>query len=156
MLPAAASRTASLSSGAEQVPYSKVRAIAEIAMTMEGVSPLYFGESNLPTPSFIKDAAERALRDGYTYYTSNAGLLSLREAIAAHYARNQGVKLHPESQVLVTSSGVQALNVAIRCMVDPGDEAILLTPAERFGDHQHDWSQADGAGAASPGRAIHG
>jgi hypothetical protein len=114
---------------ADAVPYSRVRAIAEMAMRMDGVLPLYFGESNLPTPQFVKDALAQALRDGYTYYTSNAGLLSLREAIAAHYARHHAVTLDPASQVLVTASGVQALNVGIRCVVDPGEEAIVLTPA---------------------------
>jgi len=100
-----------------------------MAMKMEGVYPLYFGESNQPTPDFIKEAVAQALRDNYTYYTSNAGLLSLREEIARHYAERQNVVLDAPSRILVTSSGVQALNVTIRCCVDPGDEAILLTPA---------------------------
>jgi len=114
---------------ADGVPYSKVRAIAELAMRMEKVYPLYFGESNLPTPGFIQEAAAQALADGFTYYTSNAGLLSLREAIAEHYERLHGVSLDAGSEVLVTASGVQALNVSIRCTLDPGDEAIVLTPA---------------------------
>ncbi len=122
--------SAELSHGAANVPFSRVRAIAELAMTMEGVLPLYFGESNQPTPDFIKAAVTRALESGgYTYYTSNAGLMSLREAVARHYADRQGVRLDAAKQIIVTSSGVQALNVAIRCCVDPGDEAILLTPA---------------------------
>lgn len=111
------------------VAYSRVRAIAEIAMRMDGVYPLYFGESNLPTPEFVKRALDKAVRDGFTYYTSNAGLLSLREGIARHYAERQGVTVDAGSQVLVTASGVQALNVSIRCCVDPGDEALVLTPA---------------------------
>jgi aspartate/methionine/tyrosine aminotransferase len=114
---------------ADSVPYSKVRAIAEIAMKMEQVYPLYFGESNLPTPDFIKSALDKAVRDGFTYYTSNAGLLSLREAIARYYNEKHAVTLNPSSEVLVTASGVQALNVSIRCVLDPGDEAIVLTPA---------------------------
>lgn len=111
------------------VEYSRVRAIAEMAMKMEKVYPLYFGESNLPTPAFMKEALERAMGEGYTFYTSNAGLLSLREAIAEHYARLQGVSVDAGSEVLVTASGVQALHVGIRCVLDPGDEAIVLTPA---------------------------
>jgi aspartate aminotransferase len=111
------------------VEYSRVRAIAEMAMKMEKVYPLYFGESNLPTPLFIKEALEQALVEGYTFYTSNSGLLSLREAIVEHYERLQGVKVDAGSEVLVTASGVQALHVGIRCVLDPGDEAIVLTPA---------------------------
>jgi len=98
-------------------------------MRMENVYPLYFGESNLPTPDFIKQALDKAVRDGFTYYTSNAGLLSLRETIARYYAEKHQVTLDPASEVLVTASGVQALNVTIRCVLDPGDEAIILTPA---------------------------
>jgi aspartate/methionine/tyrosine aminotransferase len=97
-------------------------------MSMEGVLRLYFGESNLPTPDFIKRAAEQALRDGYTFYTENAGLPSLRRALAGYCRRLQGVELDPASEIVVTASGVQALNVGIRCLLDPGDEAIVLTP----------------------------
>ena len=93
---------------AESVPYSRVRAIAEIAMRMDNVYPLYFGESNLPTPDFIKAALDKAVRDGYTYYTSNAGLLSLRETIAGYYADMHQVALDPATEILVTASGVQA------------------------------------------------
>lgn len=98
-------------------------------MTMDGVLKLYFGESNLPTPQFLKDAANRALADGYTYYTSNAGMLSTRRALADYYQRLQGVGLNPETEIVVTSSGVQALHMAIRCAINPGEEALILTPA---------------------------
>jgi len=97
-------------------------------MGMEGVLRLYFGESNLPTPDYIKDAAERAMRDGYTYYTENAGLPSLRRAIAESYRRLHQVEIEP-GEIVITASGVQALNVAIRAVLDPGDEALVLTPA---------------------------
>ncbi|MEP7362448.1 MAG: aminotransferase class I/II-fold pyridoxal phosphate-dependent enzyme, partial [Acidobacteriota bacterium] len=121
--------TAALSTSALAVAHSRIRELAEIAMTMEGVYKLYFGESNIPTPPFIRDAAVRAMNEGFTYYTSNAGLQSTREALAAYYQAKHDVALDPEREIVVTTSGVQALNVAIRCTLDPGDEAILLTPA---------------------------
>ena len=96
---------------------------------MDGVLKLYFGESNRPTPDYIKQAAKNALDNGYTFYTENAGLLSLREALASYYQRLQGVTLDPRREIVVTASGVQALNVTIRCTLDPGDEALVLTPA---------------------------
>ena len=96
---------------------------------MRDVLPLYFGESSRPTPQFIREAAERALADGLTFYTPNAGLLSLREALRDYYIRLHGVELDPAREIVVTVSGVQALNVAIRCMLDAGDEALILTPA---------------------------
>jgi aspartate/methionine/tyrosine aminotransferase len=100
-----------------------------MAMSMDGVVKLYFGESNLPTPEFIKRAAQKALADGYTFYTENAGLPSLRKALARYYHELHAVELDPESEIVITASGVQALHLAIRCVLDPGDEALVLTPA---------------------------
>ncbi len=97
-------------------------------MSMDGVLRLYFGESNLPTPDYIKQAAVRAMHEGFTFYTENAGLPSTRRALADHYRRLQAVELDPATEIVITASGVQALNVGIRCMLDPGDEALVLTP----------------------------
>jgi aspartate/methionine/tyrosine aminotransferase len=98
-------------------------------MSMDGVLRLYFGESNLPTPDYIKRAAIEAMTGGYTFYTENAGLPSLRCALAAYYRKLQGVDIDPRTEVVITASGVQALNVSLRCALDPGDEALVLTPA---------------------------
>lgn len=120
---------ATVSSSAQAVAPSRIRELAEIAITMEGVHKLYFGESNLPTPEFLKQAAAAAMAAGFTTYTSNAGLLSTREALAEYYAKHHGVTLDPAREIIVTSSGVQALNLSIGCLLDPGDEALILTPA---------------------------
>ncbi len=120
---------ASVARSVQNVPHSRIRELAEVAMSMDGVLRLYFGESNLPTPDYIKHAAIQALNDGYTFYTENAGLPSLRRAIARHYQKLHGVDLDPESEIVITASGVQALNVSLRAMLDPGDEALVLTPA---------------------------
>jgi aspartate/methionine/tyrosine aminotransferase len=120
---------ASVSSSALAVPRSKIRELADLAFSLDGVLKLHFGESNLPTPRYIKDAAARALAEGYTFYTENAGLPSLREAIADKYQELHGVQLDPSNEIVVTASGVQALNVCIRCTLNPGDEALVLTPA---------------------------
>jgi aspartate aminotransferase len=117
-----------LAPSAELVPHSRIRELAEIAMSMDNVLRLYFGESNLPTPEYIKRAAARALAEGYTFYTENAGLPSLRRAIATHYQRLQAIALDPATEIVVTASGVQALNVAIRSVLDPGEEALVLSP----------------------------
>jgi hypothetical protein len=118
-----------LASSVERVPHSRIRELAEIAMGMDGVLRLYFGESNLPTPDYIKRAAVDAMENGYTFYTENAGLPSLRRAIAESYRRLHHVELDPADEIVVTASGVQALYLAIRCALDPGDEALVLTPA---------------------------
>jgi len=120
---------ATLAASALRVPHSRIRELAEIAMGMDGVLKLYFGESNLPTPEYIKRAAQKAMADGFTFYTENAGLPSLRKALARYYQELQGVDLDPSGEIVITASGVQALNVGIRCVLDPGDEALVLTPA---------------------------
>jgi aspartate aminotransferase len=111
-----------------EVQASRIREIADVAFTMEGVLRLQFGEANRPTPAYIKAAATQALADGYTFYSENAGLPSLRTALAAKYEALHQVSLDPAREIMVTASGVQALNVAIRCVIDPGDEAIILSP----------------------------
>jgi aspartate/methionine/tyrosine aminotransferase len=118
-----------VASSALKVPQSRIRELADIAMKMDNVIKLYFGESNIPTPEYIKRAAAKALEEGYTYYTENAGLPGLRQDLADYYRRVQGVDLDPKSEIVVTASGVQALNVMIRCVLNPGDEALVLTPA---------------------------
>src|SRR5579864_1067000 len=120
---------AHVASSALAVPASRIRELADIAMSMEGVLKLYFGESNVPTPDYIKRAAQKAMADGFTFYTENAGLPSLRKALARYYQDLHGVELDPASEIVITASGVQALNVSIRCILDPGDEALVLTPA---------------------------
>jgi aspartate/methionine/tyrosine aminotransferase len=127
----------SLAASAVAVPHSRIRELAELAMRMDAearvdsdkVLKLYFGESNIPTPDYIKRAATKAMADGFTFYTENAGLPSLRTELAEYYARMHGVTLDAGSEIVITTSGVQALNVGIRCVLDPGDEAIVLTPA---------------------------
>lgn len=111
-----------------QIQPSRIRELANVAFGMEGVFKLHFGESNMPTPQYIKDAATQAMNDGFTFYTENAGIPGLRAAIARNYAHLHGVDLDPASEIVISSSGVQALNLTIRCTIDPGDEAIVLTP----------------------------
>jgi hypothetical protein len=119
---------AQLAASLSEVKASRIRELADVAFTMNGVLKLQFGESNLPTPAYIKAAMTQALADGYTFYSENAGLPALREAIAAKYQELHQLQLEPRSEILITASGVQALNVTIRCVIDPGDEAIILSP----------------------------
>lgn len=125
---------AQVAPSAQAIPYSRIRELAELAMRLdegssERVLRLYFGESNLPTPAFIRQAAQRAMDEGYTFYSENAGLPSLRRELARYYRERHGVDLDPMGEVVITASGVQALNNSIRCVLDPGDEALVLTPA---------------------------
>ena len=118
-----------IASSALQVPPSRIRELANAALEMDGVLKLYFGESSLPTPDYIKRAVAKALDEGYTFYTENAGIPGLREDLVQMYHRLHGVSLDPRTEIVVTASGVQALNVGIRCIIDVGDEALVLAPA---------------------------
>jgi len=120
--------TVSVAPGLNQIQPSRIRELANVAFTMEGVYKLQFGESNMPTPQYIKDAATQAINDGWTFYSENAGLPALRESIARKYADLHNVTLDPLREIVVSASGVQALNLTIRCTLDPGDEALILSP----------------------------
>ena len=117
-----------LASSLDSIQPSKIRELANVAFGMKDVLKVQFGESDMPTPTFIVEAATRAMAEGYTFYTENAGLPSLRRAIAENYARLHEIDLDPAGEIVITASGVQALNVSIRCAINPGDEAIILTP----------------------------
>lgn len=136
---------ASVSRSVRDVPQSRIREIANIAFGMNDVLRLYFGEASEPTPEYIRNAAVKALAEGHTYYTSNAGTGSLREALSEYYARMHNVRLDPAREIVVTASGVQALHVALRCVLDPGDEGLVLTPA---------WPNGASIIALSGGRAV--
>ena len=117
----------SFAPSAKRVPESRIRALADVAFGMEDVLFLQFGESTLPTPPYVIDAVNRAAQEGWTFYSPNQGLPSLRDAIASLIARLHGVEIGA-SEIQVNSGGVQALNLAIKCVIDPGDEAIVLSP----------------------------
>ncbi|MCX6049997.1 MAG: pyridoxal phosphate-dependent aminotransferase [Chloroflexi bacterium] len=117
-----------LASSLDPIQPSRIREIADVAFGMEGVFKLHFGESNMPTPPYIKAAAVQALDQNFTFYSENQGLPGLRTAIAQKYAELHQVTLDPATEIIVTASGVQALNVTIRCTLNPGDEALILTP----------------------------
>ena len=72
---------------------SRIRELSDIAFTMDGVFKLHFGESDMPTPDYIKAAAYQAMNEGYTFYVENAGLPSLREAIAKKYLELHDLKI---------------------------------------------------------------
>jgi hypothetical protein len=117
-----------LASSLGRITPSRIRELANVAFGMEGVLKLHFGESNLPTPQFIKDAMVQALDEGHTFYSENAGLPALRRTLAEYYLTHHGVTLDPQGEIMITASGTQALNVTIRCTLNPGDEALVLTP----------------------------
>lgn len=113
---------------AASVPRSRIRELSDLAASVENPLRLYFGESNVPTPGFIKEAAKRAIDDGYTYYTHNAGYLDLRQAIAEQARRLHGFDYDPHGEVVVTAGGVEAMFLALYATLEPGSKAIIVSP----------------------------
>ena len=81
-----------------------------------------------PGPEDVRERGARALRDGWNQYPPMMGLPALREAVAAHYARHQGLVLDPETEVMVTSGATEALAGALLALIEPGDEVVLFAP----------------------------
>jgi aminotransferase len=107
---------------------SGIRKLFDLAQTMEGVISLGIGEPDFDTPSHICEAARRALDEGYTHYTPNAGFLDLREALAEKVEHENGLDYRPK-EVIVTGGGCTgAILLAMLALVNPGDEVVVSDP----------------------------
>ena len=113
---------------ARAAPESGIVAVINHGRLREGLIPLWAGEGDLPTPSFISDAAARGLASGETFYTWQKGIPELRQALARYYARHFG-KTFAEEEFIVTGSGMHAIQLAIDAIAGSGDEVIYLSPA---------------------------
>ncbi|MFB6308844.1 MAG: pyridoxal phosphate-dependent aminotransferase [Haloarculaceae archaeon] len=106
-----------------------IREMFELAAEQDGdLVHLEFGEPDFDTPAHVVEAAHEAANSGKTKYTSNAGIEELRVAIAEYLARDGGPRPDPDSEVIVTTGGVEALHLAIHTVADPGDEVVIPTP----------------------------
>jgi aminotransferase len=110
------------------IPPSGIRRFFDIAATMEDVISLGIGEPDFDTPEPIVQAGIKALKRGETHYSSNAGLMALRQAIAAQIERMYGPSYDPASEVLVTVGVSEGLYLALAATLDPGDEVIVPEP----------------------------
>lgn len=108
---------------------SGIRKFFDIANTMEDVISLGVGESDFRTPWQIRSAGIRSLERGETRYTSNRGLEEFREELSRYVERKYGVSYSPESEILVTVGGSEAIDAAIRAIVSAGDEVIIPQPS---------------------------
>jgi len=117
-----------ISERVKNFPFSGIREFFELVQKAEDVVSLGVGEPDFPTPEPIKDAGIRAIENNYTSYTSNYGLLELREAIAEKMKARNDIILDPESEVLITSGVSEGLDLALRAIINPGDELIIHEP----------------------------
>ncbi len=107
---------------------SGIRRYFDIAATMEDVITLGIGEPNFTTPSHIMEKGIELLHQGMTGYTSNSGIIELRRAISGYVERLYGLHYDPDDQVLVTVGVSEALFLALKALLDPGDEVLVVQP----------------------------
>jgi aspartate/methionine/tyrosine aminotransferase len=122
-----ASLADALTPPARHAPESGIVEVMNYGRRQGGVMGLWAGEGDLPTPSFISDAATRALAAGETFYTWQRGIPELREALACYHAKLYGRPFEAE-EFYVTGSGMQAIQIALAMAVADGDEILLPTP----------------------------
>jgi aspartate/methionine/tyrosine aminotransferase len=129
---------------AEQAPTSGIVDVFSYGRNRPGIIPLWVGEGDLPTPSFICEAAARSLKDGETFYTYQRGIPELRQAIARYHEGVYG-KAFDHERFFVTSGGMAAMQIVFRMISGPGDEVLVPTPA---------WPNFVGAITVAGGRAV--
>jgi len=129
---------------------SGIRKFFDIAATMKDVISLGIGEPDFTTPKPILEAGIRALERGETHYTSNAGKLELRQALAQHLKNRYGVSYDPVNEIVITVGVSEALYLALTAVLDPGDEVIIPTPC--FVSYQPETILAGGVPVEIPSR----
>ena len=117
-----------LRSAIERMPASRIRDVANEAMGMEGLLPLWFGEPDVPTPDFICQAAAAALFRGETFYTPNRGMPDLRHALAGYTSALYQVPV-ADDRITITASGMSGIMLSHQLLVEPGTNIICATPA---------------------------
>jgi len=110
------------------LPKSGIRDFFELVNSMDDVVSLGIGEPDFATPWRIRDAAIRSLEHGHTSYTSNLGILALREKICAYAAENYGVSYDPVTECIITVGVSEGLDLALRALLNPGDEVVYHEP----------------------------
>lgn len=118
-----------LSKKVTEIEPSGIRKFFDVANEMEDAISLGVGEPDFDTPWHIREEGIYSLEKGKTFYTSNSGLSELRDEIANYIKRKYGVEYKAQSETLVTVGGSEAIDIALRAMVDPGDEVLVPQPS---------------------------
>lgn len=117
-----------LSKTALEVPFSGIRRFFDIAASMQDVVSLGVGEPDFVTPWSVREAAIYSLERGQTTYTSNYGLLELRREISRYLNKRYKIEYNPEGEILVTVGVSEGLDLAMRVLLNPGDEVLIPEP----------------------------
>ena len=113
----------------KEVPPSGIRKFFDIANEMEGVISLGVGEPDFVTPWNVREACIYSLEKGMTYYTSNWGIFELRKAISSYLSQRFGVDYNPKNEIVVTVGASEAIDLALRAILNPGDEVLIPDPS---------------------------
>ncbi|MGP1371001.1 MAG: aminotransferase class I/II-fold pyridoxal phosphate-dependent enzyme [Eggerthia catenaformis] len=117
-----------ISDRARTIKPSGIRKFFDLASQMEGVVSLGVGEPDFTTPWKIREAAIYSIEKGKTFYTANRGLIELREEISKYYNNKFNAYYNPNSEVIVTVGGSEGIDIAVRALLNPGEEMIILDP----------------------------
>jgi aminotransferase len=110
------------------IPRSGIRDFFDIVSTMKDVISLGIGEPDFDTPWHVRESTVFSLERGVTHYTSNLGYLELRKALSKYVTKTFGAEYNPESEILVTVGVSEALDIALRALINPGDEVLFHEP----------------------------
>ena len=108
---------------------SGIRKFFDIVSEMDDVISLGVGEPDFDTPWHVRKEGIDSLEKGRTFYTSNSGLIELRQEICNYLKRKHNVEYNPRKQVIITVGGSEAIDIGIRAMCDPGDEVLIPQPS---------------------------
>ena len=108
---------------------SGIRKYFDLLEGMKDVISLTVGQPDFPTPWHVREAGIRSLERGMTYYTSNSGTAELRAQIALYLERRFDLKYEPKNEIVVTVGGSEAIDLAVRALIEDGDEVIIPTPS---------------------------
>lgn len=118
-----------LSEKVKKMKPSGIRKFFDIAGTMDGVISLGVGEPDFSTPWVIRKAAIQVLERKHIVYGPNKGLEPLRNALSSHIKKKHGIEYHPSDEIIVTVGGSEAIDLAIRGLINPGDEVLVVEPS---------------------------
>lgn len=113
----------------KQIKPSGIRRFFDIANEMDHVISLSIGEPDFTTPWHVRQEGIKTLEDGKTWYSPNRGFIELREEICRWLKRHYHIEYQPESEVLVTVGGSEAIDLCLRCLINPGDEVLIPEPS---------------------------
>ncbi len=111
-----------------EIKPSGIRKFFDLLGEMKDVVGLTVGQPDFDTPWHIRNAGIRSLEEGHTYYTSNNGIMEMREEIAKYQKRRFGLEYDAASEIIVTVGGSEAIDLALRALIEPGDEVIIPQP----------------------------